>query len=83
MINLIVVITFFIILIIFEFIKMQDEARIIVDFALVSSLLFYCASSASEVSTSKLFNILGIVVILLIPVTLAIKYTEKISDKKD
>ena len=83
MIDLIIIIIFFIIYVLYQMIPMIEEIKISIDLILVSAMLFYIGSNIGDISASKVFMILSIVSILLIPLTIVLKYMEKISNKKD
>jgi hypothetical protein len=84
MIDIIIIIIFVIIFILFKMIKNFDEVKLIIDYILVSTLCFYIGYNISNIFTSKLFLILGIISFLLIPISIILKYIEKITieDKK-
>jgi hypothetical protein len=80
MINLIILITIFIIFIFLEFVQMPDEIKTTFNFVLLSATLSYISLNIDNVSLSKYLFILSIISILLIPVVLIIKYMEKLKN---
>jgi hypothetical protein len=73
-----IIIICFIMFILFQMIKLTEEIRLIINLIIVSSLLFYIASDVTDLLVSKMFIILGIVSLFLIPFSIVMKYIEKL-----
>jgi hypothetical protein len=78
MIEILIIIILFLSLIIINMIKMIEEIRIIMELIIVSTLFFYLCFNIEIELLSRIFGILGIIFLLLIPIHTILKYVEKL-----
>lgn len=80
MIDILIIIIILISMIVLTLIKTMEEVRIILNLIIVTSLFFYIGFNIENSYISKTFLILAIIILILIPITLILKYIEKITN---
>jgi hypothetical protein len=82
MIDLIIVILIFVIFIVYQMIPMPIEIKDSLSLILVSFLLFYIAFNINDATLSRMFAILGIFTLLLIPIIIIVRYMDKLNPQE-
>jgi hypothetical protein len=83
MIDVLMILTLFVVFIAFELIQdsIPNELVTVIRFISMTAMCIYIALNVGDVGISKTFMILSIFTFLMIPVSIVLKYVEKI-DKK-
>ena len=83
MIDVLIIIVFFVAYMLFELLVMLPIVKEIVTFVIASGLLFYVALNANDINVTKIFMILGFICIFMIPIVVIIRYLEKMSTENN
>jgi len=78
MIDILIIIIFIITLLLFQIIKLHEEVKIIITLLIASSLFFYIGLNINNEIVSKVFMILTFISILYVPISIIVKYIEKL-----